>query len=234
MVNRTSQISRSLLPTKDFNHLPEMTDPPPSRIILFLAIVFEGGLVGVAVLLGWLLGRPSLALVQPSWRGFLLGVAAAGPLIPVMLWCLHSEWGPLRRLVREVDETIAPYFAHISTLDVLIIALLAGLGEELLFRGVIQAALLETTGTAIALTVTSLLFGLLHLITPTYAFLAATFGLYLGGLMLTTGNVLVPIVAHAVYDVVAIGFLRERGRRGGEGLGTRKGGNRIDSTETLS
>ena len=190
-----------------------MTDSPPSRNIVLLIIVFEGGLVGLAALLAWLLGQPSFALVQPSWRGLLLGVVASGPLIPVMLWCLHSEWGPLRRLVREVDETIAPYFAHASTLDLLIIALLAGLGEELLFRGVIQAFLLELTGAAIALTVTSLLFGLLHFITPTYAFLAAAFGLYLGGLMLTTGDVLVPIVAHAVYDVVALGFLRKRGRR---------------------
>ena len=234
MVNRKSQISRSRLPTKDFNHLPEMTDPPPSRSIIFLAIVFEGGLVGVAVLLGWLLGRPSVVLIQPSWRGLLLGVVAAVPLIPVLIWCLHSEWGPMRRLIREVDETIAPYFARASTLALLTIALLAGLGEELLFRGVIQAFLLDLTGTAIALIVTSLVFGLLHLITPTYAFLAAAFGLYLGGLMLATGDILVPIVAHAVYDVVALGFLRDRGRREQAGPETGKGGSRIDSTETLS
>jgi len=210
-----------------------MTDTPPSRHILFLTIVFEGALVGVAVLLGRVLGRPSLELIQPSLRGLLLGLAAAVPLIPVLLWCSHSAWGPMRRLMEEIDETLAPYFARASTLDLLIIALLAGLGEELLFRGVIQAFLLELTGTAIALIVTSLMFGLLHLITPTYAILASAFGLYLGGLLLATGDVLVPIVAHAVYDVVALGFLRER-TKGAKGPETGKGGSRIDSTETLS
>ena len=125
-------------------------------------------------------------------------------------------------------------FARASVLALLIIALLAGLGEELLFRGVIQPVLLELSGTAIALIVTSLIFGLLHLITPTYAFLAAAFGLYLGSLMLITGDILVPIVAHAVYDVVALGFLRERGRREQNGPDTGGDGNRIDSTEIPS
>ncbi len=211
-----------------------MTDPPPPRHILLLAIVFEGGLVGVAVLLGWVLGRPSLELIQPSWRGLLLGLAAAVPLIPVMLWCSHSEWGPMRRLMKEVDQAIAPFFARASVLALLIIAFLAGLGEELLFRGVIQPALLELSGTAISLIVTSLMFGLLHLITPTYAILAAAFGFYFGSLMLTTGDILVPIVAHAVYDVVALGFLRERGRREQNGPDTGRDGNRIDSTEMPS
>jgi len=41
-----------------------------------------------------------------------------------------------------------------------------------------------------------------------YALLAGVVGLYLGGLYLLTGNLLVPIVVHALYDVVALGYLR--------------------------
>jgi membrane protease YdiL (CAAX protease family) len=51
------------------------------------------------------------------------------------------------------------------------------------------------------------LFGLLHPITPTYAVLAALMGAYLGGVWLASGNLLVPIVAHALYDFIALAYL---------------------------
>jgi hypothetical protein len=59
----------------------------------------------------------------------------------------------------------------------------------------------------IGLAVAALLFGLAHFITPTYAVLAGTMGLYLGWLWIDTGNLLVPITAHAVYDFLALAYL---------------------------
>ena len=44
------------------------------------------------------------------------------------------------------------------------------------------------------------------------ALLAGVVGLYLGGLYLLTGNLLVPIVVHALYDIVALGYLRKAER----------------------
>ena len=52
----------------------------------------------------------------------------------------------------------------------------AGIGEELLFRGVVQALLERWLGPWIALGVASILFGLVHALTPTYALLAAFAG----------------------------------------------------------
>ncbi|UCD23530.1 MAG: CPBP family intramembrane metalloprotease [Gemmatimonadota bacterium] len=135
--------------------------------------------------------------------------------------------------MNEIDQVIAPLFARSPFIDLIVVAVLAGLGEELLFRGVIQPFLSGFAGTALALLMTSLLFGLLHLVTPTYALIAAIFGLYLGGLMISTGEILVPITAHALYDMVALGLLRERGRRGhlkDQSLGREGDGN--DSTDT--
>jgi membrane protease YdiL (CAAX protease family) len=37
-----------------------------------------------------------------------------------------------------------------------------------------------------------------------YLVLAGLIGLYLGGIWLATGNLLVPIIAHAMYDFVAL------------------------------
>ena len=88
-------------------------------------------------------------------------------------------------------------------------ALLAGVGEEALFRGVIQPALAAHLPAWAAIAHRHrLLFGLAHWVTPTYAILAGIVGAYLGWLLLRlSGNLLVPIVAHALYDVVALAVL---------------------------
>ena len=53
----------------------------------------------------------------------------------------------------------------------------------------------------------ALLFGAAHWLTATYALLAGLIGLYLGALFLLTENLLVPAIAHAAYDVVALSVL---------------------------
>jgi membrane protease YdiL (CAAX protease family) len=57
------------------------------------------------------------------------------------------------------------------------------------------------------------LFGLLHLVTPTYAVLAALMGGYLGWLYVRTGNLLVAIIVHALYDFFALSYF-VKGRAG--------------------
>ena len=61
----------------------------------------------------------------------------------------------------------------------------------------------------------SLLFGLAHLLTTSYAVVTALAGLYLGGLFLATDNLLAPIVTHAVYDFLALVYLVRRHRTAG-------------------
>ena len=55
-----------------------------------------------------------------------------------------------------------------------------------------------------AVAISATLFGLAHFLSATYAVIAALVGAYLGWLHLVSGNLLVPIVAHAVYDLVAL------------------------------
>ena len=104
-----------------------------------------------------------------------------------------------------------PLFRNCRFLELAVIAALAGLGEEMLFRGLIQAAVAERIGGPcgvwLGLLMAAVLFGLLHPITPTYAVLAGSIGLYLGWLWLACGNLLAPIVAHGTYDFVALLYL---------------------------
>ena len=62
-------------------------------------------------------------------------------------------------------------------------------------------------GVWVGLAVASVLFGLAHAITVSYVLLAALMGLYLGWLWIATGNLLVPIMAHAGYDFLALVYL---------------------------
>jgi membrane protease YdiL (CAAX protease family) len=109
--------------------------------------------------------------------------------------------------MKVVRERIAPFFAGVGTGELAVVALLAGLGEETLFRGVLQQALDGPLPTWVALLATAALFGAAHWVTPTYAFLAGLVGLYFGALYLLSDNLLAPIVAHALYDVVALTLL---------------------------
>lgn len=116
----------------------------------------------------------------------------------------------MRRLVEVVEERIGPFLAGATPLDLVLAAVLAGLGEEALFRGVFQDALTGPVPAWAALLLASALFGAAHWVTTTYAALAALVGLYLGLLYLITGNLLAPIVTHAAYDVVALAVLARR------------------------
>jgi membrane protease YdiL (CAAX protease family) len=118
----------------------------------------------------------------------------------------------VRRLVKLVVEQLGPVLARRSAAELALLATLAGLAEEVLFRGVVQVGLTRVLPEGGAVIVASAVFGLAHFLTPTYAALAALAGLYLGALFLLQGNLMVPIVAHALYDFVALLYLVRRYR----------------------
>lgn len=61
----------------------------------------------------------------------------------------------------------------------------------------------------LALILAAVAFGAAHLITWTYAVVTTIIGAYLGLLWIWTGNLLTPMVTHAVYDFIAlVYFLR--------------------------
>jgi uncharacterized protein len=175
------------------------------------AAVFEGGLAIVAIGLGWLLGQPPLRTFCFDARDAALGIAATLPPLALFWLCLKVPLPSLKTITRILDETLVPMFRECGLVELAIISMLAGLGEEMLFRGVIQAAVAEQIGGPrgvwLGLAAAAILFGMLHAITPTYALLAGLIGLYLGWLWLLCGNLLAPITTHAVYDLVVLVYL---------------------------
>jgi CAAX protease family protein len=135
------------------------------------------------------------------------GIAATLPLLGLLGWCLRTRWRPMRRLVRLIEEHLTPYVAGASAGGIVLLSLMAGFGEEVLFRGVIQAGLADRLPAWLAVGIAALLFGVAHWLTMSYAVFATLIGVYLGILFLVTENLLAPIATHALYDVVALSVL---------------------------
>ena len=131
------------------------------------------------------------------------------------MWLIDTfPVGPLKSLQQIAEEQIVPLFRHVGIVGFAAISLSAGLGEELLFRWFLQRGLMDWVGPPIGLplglVVASIAFGLCHWLNMTYALLTFCIGLYLGGLFIATGGVVVPLVAHALYDFVALVYLSRR------------------------
>jgi membrane protease YdiL (CAAX protease family) len=173
----------------------------------------EAALLLLALGLGRLSGVPAFASLRLDRAGLVAGLAATLPLLAALAWCLRTRWAPIAELMRLVDEWVAPLFRGSGVAGLALLALLAGVAEEALFRGVLQPGLSARLPHWAALVLASGVFGALHWITATYAILAALAGAWFGLLLLLSGNLLVPIVAHAVYDLVALVVLSRSSAR---------------------
>lgn len=170
----------------------------------------------VALALGAWLGAAPFAALHWSWRGLAWGIAATAPLLLGLWWCLRTPFPPVAHLVHLVEERLAPLFARSTPLELLALSAMAGLGEEALFRGVIQTALAGHVAPWLAVVLTALLFGAAHWLTTSYAVLASVVGAYFGWLFFASGNLLVPIFSHALYDFVALTVLVGRAENAGD------------------
>ncbi len=179
-----------------------------SSRLLPLAVVGEGALAIVGGV--WLYAAGHPVRMGATWAALGAGVAVAVGLALVQWWL--QRWAPpvgpvdaMRELQRTIFE---PLFAPLSTAEVVAISALAGIGEEILFRGAVQASF----GWPIA----SIAFGACHLGLSRRGWVlglwAALAGAVLAGLAIATGGLLAPIVAHAGYDLAALLWIRRQAR----------------------
>jgi membrane protease YdiL (CAAX protease family) len=189
----------------------EASDPARTTQI---ALLFEGALGVAALIIGWLVDQWPLvgfSTLQEDSREQIVavgwGLVATGPLLVALLLLERFPIGPLRNLREMTSEVILRMFGGASVMQLAAVAVAAGFGEELLFRGLVQAGVTHFFGLAVGVTTASLLFGVCHWLNTTYAILAMLAGAYFGACLLATGNILTPIVAHAAYDFLALVYL---------------------------
>jgi membrane protease YdiL (CAAX protease family) len=155
------------------------------------AIGARGGLRGilpVAGLCAWLI---SAAV------GLMTGVAIVAL---TRIAAKHFSWAA------RLEEEFRSLVGELSDREAFAIAGLSGVGEELLFRGLLQAALGLWLGAAV--------FGLLH-VGPNQRFapwtvMAFAVGVLLGALCLWTGSLLAAILTHVTINFMNLRHLAER------------------------
>lgn len=144
-------------------------------------------------------------------------VMAASPLINLIgVWNMEMslpQWmSGIETWMKESEENaknITELFVNVSTpgglmFNVLMIGLIPAVGEELLFRGIIQRIFTEwTKNKHVAIWVTAILFSALHL--QFYGFLPrALLGAMFGYLLIWSNNLWLPVLAHFVNNTTAV------------------------------
>lgn len=160
--------------------------------------------------LGWLSGLSPWRDIELTWPALAIGLAATLPLAASLVALPAARWQWAEQLTSLVRRFLRILFHNAWPGAILIVSILAGIGEELLFRGVLQYGLTENWNPLVGILLASLLFGAAHAVSSSYFVLATLMGLYLGLLYHWSGNLLVPIVVHALYDWVAIHFYLRR------------------------
>ena len=161
----------------------------------FLAVVWRAGIYGEPMFYASLEAeQQGFALVDNLGLGFFVGGVVVG--ISYVFTKL-TTWGD--QLARELARAIGP----LSVPECLLMAAASGFAEELFFRGALQ----PRAGLVIA----SVLFGAAHFL-PRREMLAWTgfailIGLLFGWMFESTGNLIAPMVAHAVVNAVNLPLL---------------------------
>ena len=179
--------------------------------LLLVTVITEGGLYFLGLALMNLAEIELRSVFSVSWTSTFYALLLTLPMFVTLYLVERSGWQPIVELRNEMDEKILPIFSNCNTVDLAVIAFFAGVGEELFFRGWMQAVLVERSGVLIGILITSLIFGVLHYLSTAYFIYAFLTSIYLGIIYLVTGNLFIVMAIHAVYDFAALVYLVRKG-----------------------
>jgi membrane protease YdiL (CAAX protease family) len=186
----------------------QMTTDANRSLGLRMAVLVEGGLALLALALGWLFRVPFREQLPSSVADLpavvLRSVVATLPLLAAFWWLLHARWPAAQQLRQQVRQLVDELFHQATLAQLALVAVLAGVGEELLFRGVIQSLAAQWTTPLAGLLIAGLIFGLCHALSRLYFVLATLVGLYFGWLFWYFDDVAAVMIAHALYDFIAL------------------------------
>ncbi len=170
-----------------------------------VACYFEGSLIVVAIVLGWIADIDPYANIIFSETAVFYGIIGTIPLFIFFVALYQIQIDAFQQVKRTLLETLAPSMHRYHWTDLFVLGAIAGITEEILFRGVIQPWMESSWGMTSGLIASSIIFGLVHAVTPLYALLATLVGIYLGLAMDYGGerNLLTPIIIHGLYDFLA-------------------------------
>jgi membrane protease YdiL (CAAX protease family) len=149
----------------------------------------------------------AFGFAQKTWPAILFGVLLAVLFLPLGELLQRASMEVISRLgsspeAQPAVEALKKSTAWLDRAAMAVVAvLLAPLAEELLFRGILYPALKRAGYRRLALWGTSLLFALIHMNLATFVPLLL-FALLLTLLYERTGNLLAPMTAHALFNIL--------------------------------
>ena len=168
---------------------------------VFYLLMAAAGVVWI----GWQKGTIPLSLfieTESLAEELMFGLLAAAALIGVWELARRFAAGPAANL----EEQLSPLVVGLDRAEVVALAVVSGVAEEIFFRGAVQGAW--------GLIIATILFALLHTGPGTklslWTAFAAVAGLVFGVLALSRGTLLAPIVAHATVNAVNLHRLASR------------------------
>ncbi|MBR5161688.1 MAG: CPBP family intramembrane metalloprotease [Thermoguttaceae bacterium] len=182
-------------------------------------IIFEGTMALIGAVLALVCGLDLSKAFQTSdmaafFNQLALGVGLAAAMGILFTFLDHVPWSQLKIVSEKTKEIVNEAFKDSSHFNRFLVCLLAGVGEEILFRGFIFIVIFEfwpwglefNMNIFAAVIISSALFGLGHYISLMYFFLSSLLGVVFCLVFLWTGSLIAPVVAHALYDFFAIEF----------------------------
>lgn len=207
--------------------LPAVDEALALFVVSLLLLFYVSPEWAQAGLLAILLGNQLLLILAPallfawiglwkwretfSWRPAALATLLGAALLGIGL----SPWvqfvGQLQRVVwpgnpeqaRLVTEMVAESLRHNPIATIVGIGLLAGVCEELFYRGPIQTALLRKLSPWVAIAVGGILFGAIHMDLHGLP-LRALLGMLLGWIVWRSGSIFPAMIAHGIYDSTTV------------------------------
>jgi len=177
-----------------------------------MALIAAGIALGTRGTLPLTLASPWLPLETPRDVLYSLGLGTCFGLL-VAIGTRYAV--PRFAWARDLHRELRPLTQGLSGLGIVALAVTSSLGEELLFRGLLQPWL--------GLWLSALLFGVLHqLAGPSrwiWAGWATVVGLLLGAIFALTGSLAGPLAAHALVNGLNLSYLKQHDPEPRRGLG---------------
>lgn len=205
----------------------DYTNPENMKILKFLQVLQSIGLFLVPpFLLGYLFENNSfkyLSLkIKPKLIPLILSILIMVVGIPLINFLAEvnsrvdlpdfmSGFEDWMRYTENEAQRLSDAFINVNSfsgllLNVFMIAIIPGIGEELLFRGVIQRLFSEWTKNAhLAVFISAFIFSAMHM--QFYGFVPRMLmGVFFGYLFVWSGSIWLPIIVHFVNNLMAIVF----------------------------
>lgn len=181
----------------------------PRRVVAVILLESIYGCSGVAVAWFfkgsiWFAFGTGLFSGESLYKELVLGIMA---VVPLLFSIVIVNSFTLKERVLKITRTSVLYIfgKDFRPLTVgccaLCLAVVAGVGEEMFFRAMLQEELSVRISEPAGFFLSALLFGVMHAISFEYAFLAALAGMYFSWLYIVRGrSILVGAISHTLYD----------------------------------